>query len=311
MNRREGDEVRLVVIILTINQKDKTLGCLESLSSGLPDFARILVWDNGSVDGTEEAINLEFPDVIVEHHQRNLGVASGRNRGAELAIRLFAPAYLLFLDNDMILTAGFIEGLMSPFLADGKEKVGQTQAKLLYMHEPDRLNDGGGCRLSFWLGKTDPVGHWEIDHGQYDVSRPCIACGGAMMVRTDIFENLGGFDTQFDPFGPEDLDFSLRLQKAGYISLYEPAAVAYHESSHTTGHDGYSERYAELRSRHWLVLLHRHASTLQKLSFFCFGAPFIAVRILVREGKKGNWEAVKGLVKGVLSFTNKQDRHNR
>ena len=60
------------------------------------------------------------------------------------------------------------------------------------------------------------------------------------MVRTDLFELLGGFDPSFDPFGPEDLDFSLRLQEAGYLSIYTPQAVAYHTVSHSFG-QGYSE----------------------------------------------------------------------
>ena len=121
-----------------------------------------------------------------------------------------------------------------------------------------------------------------------------------MMVRVDIFEMLDGFDTQFDPFGPEDLDFSLRLQKAGYLALYAPQAVAYHEVSHTTDGDGYSEGYAEHRSRHWLNFMSRHASVGQKLGFYLVGAPLIALRILFREGRKGNWRAVKGLLRGML-----------
>jgi len=43
--------------------------------------------------------------------------------------------------------------------------VGQVQAKLLYLDEPTRINDGGGCRINFWLGTTDPVGFKEIDRG--------------------------------------------------------------------------------------------------------------------------------------------------
>jgi len=299
MTGRGRDDIRVAVIILTVNQKDKTLACLDSLMPTLPDCARVLVWDNGSKDGTAEAVHARFPDVAVEAHSRNLGVASGRNSGARLATSLFAPTHLLFLDNDMILTEGFVEGLLAPFLDNTRGRVGQTQAKLRFMNEPELLNDGGGCRIRFWLGTTSPVGYREIDHGQYDVIKPCISCGGAMMVRADIFEKLDGFDTLFDPFGPEDLDFSLRLQQAGYQALYAPQAVAYHEVSHTTGSDGYSEGYAEHRSRHWLTFLSRHASLWQKAAFYGVGVPYIAMRILVREGRKGNWGAFKGLLRGV------------
>jgi len=300
MPSHDSGDIRVAVIILTVNQKEKTLACLDSFFGSLPKYARILVWDNGSMDGTAEAIHQQFPDVAVESHPRNLGVASGRNSGAQLAMRLFSPTHLLFLDNDIILTDGFIEGLLGPFLKDRNGNVGQTQAKLRFLNEPELLNDGGGCRVEFWLGRTTPVGYREIDHGQYDKVRPCIACGGAMMVRADVFELLGGFDSQFDPFGPEDLDFSLRLQKNGYQALYAPEAVAYHEVSHTTGGDGYSEGYAEHRSRHWLTFMSRHASLRQKLGFYLLGAPLIAIRILWREGKKGNWRALKGLFRGIL-----------
>jgi GT2 family glycosyltransferase len=300
MPATDRENITVAVVILTVNQKDKTLACLESLVRTLPDYAHVLVWDNGSLDGTAETVRQEFPGVVVEHHPRNLGVASGRNSGAQLAVRLFSPTHLLFLDNDMILTDGFVNGLLAPFLDDREGKIGQTQAKLRFMDEPELLNDGGGCRVQFWLGRTSPVGYREVDHGQYDIVRPCICCGGAMMVRADIFEQLGGFDSRFDPFGPEDLDFSLRLQKAGYAALYAPRAVAYHEVSHTTGSNGYTEGYAEHRSRHWLTFMSRHASIWQKTGFYLFGAPLIAVRILWREGRQGNWRALRGLVRGIF-----------
>jgi GT2 family glycosyltransferase len=310
MSDEDIDGLQLAVIILTVDQREKTLACLGSLARILPNNARILVWDNGSVDGTAEAIRLNYPDVVVQHHRRNLGVASGRNRGARLAIRLFEPTYLLFLDNDTIVTEGFVQELLKPFTADETGNVGQAQAKLRLMHEPDLLNDGGGCRVRFWLGTTIPVGYREIDRGQHDEIKPCVACGGAMMVRTDVFEQLDGFDPLFDPFGPEDLDFSLRLQKAGYRALYVPTAVAYHEDSHTTGEDGYTEHYAKLRSQHWLAFMRRHASVGEKLGFYLLGLPLIGLRVLVREGGKGNWRALRGLATGALHADRKHVDRN-
>lgn len=119
------------------------------------------------------------------------------------------------------------------------------------------------------------------------------------MVRSDVFQQLNGFDPLFGPFGPEDLDFSLRLQKAGYKAMYIPKAVGYHQVSHTYG-EGYSEDYARHKSRHWLLFMRRHASIWQKMTFCLFGAPILTVQVFVREARRGNLRAIRGLIKGIL-----------
>jgi GT2 family glycosyltransferase len=192
---------------------------------------------------------------------------------------------------------GFIRALHDPFVNNAR--VGQTQAKLRFMHDRGRINDGGGARINYVLWQITPVGYGQMDQGQFDQIRPCISCGGAMMVRTDVFNELDGFDMAFNPFGPEDLDFSLRLQKAGYQALFVPQAVAYHVVSHTFG-SGYSEEYARHKSRHWLVFMRRHASPLQKIAFYLIGAPYLAIRVFLREAKRGNLGAVRGLLQGLL-----------
>jgi hypothetical protein len=289
----------IVVVILTLNQRDRTLACLGSLlNEERPPF-RILVWDNGSEDDTEKSVKATFPQVRVHYHPTNLGVASGRNAAANLTVERFNPTYLLFLDNDMLVEPGFIEGLLQPFLED--ENVGQTQAKLRFMDDRSRINDGGGAEISFISWQVTPVGYGEIDRGQYDTVKRCVSCGGAMMVRTDVFEELNGFDTIFDPFGPEDLDFSLRLQEAGYLALYAPQAVAYHVVSHTYGKE-YSEEYARHKTRHWFAFMRRHATPFQKLGFYLLGAPYLVIRVALREGRQGNLQAVRGLARGALDY---------
>jgi GT2 family glycosyltransferase len=120
-----------------------------------------------------------------------------------------------------------------------------------------------------------------------------------MMARADLFERLGGFDPLFDPFGPEDLDFSLRLQRAGYHALYVPSALGYHAVSHTFG-SGYTEEYARTKSKHWLRLMRRHASPLDWAGFLLLGAPRALARMTLREGRRGNLRALVGTLRGVL-----------
>lgn len=288
---------RVAVIILTYNQREVTLRCLASLrQAGDPSF-HVLVWDNGSSDGTAGAVRQAYPEVLVHEHPDNLGVGSGRNAAAALARQHFAPTHLLFLDNDIVVAPGFVRELLAPFRDD--PMLGQVQSKLRLLNEPTRLNDGGGCRIEWWWGRTAPVGFGEVDEGQHDYPVPCVACGGAMMVLADRFYELGGFDSIFDPFGPEDLDFSLRLQAAGYKALYVPAAMGYHEVSHTFG-KGYTQEYARTKSRHWLRLMRRHASVTDWAGFLLLGVPTALLRMTVREARRGNLRALLGTVRGVF-----------
>lgn len=288
---------RVAVLILTYNQREVTLRCLASLrQAGDPSF-HVLVWDNGSSDGTAGAVRQAYPEVLVHEHPDNLGVGSGRNAAAALARQHFAPTHLLFLDNDIVVAPGFVRELLAPFRDD--PMLGQVQSKLRLLNEPTRLNDGGGCRIEWWWGRTAPVGFGEVDEGQHDYPVPCVACGGAMMVLADRFYELGGFDSIFDPFGPEDLDFSLRLQAAGYKALYVPAAMGYHEVSHTFG-KGYTQEYARTKSRHWLRLMRRHASVTDWAGFLLLGVPTALLRMTVREARRGNLRALLGTVRGVF-----------
>jgi GT2 family glycosyltransferase len=263
---------------------------------------QILVWDNGSQDDTLSLVKQMFPDVLTHYSETNLGVAGGRNAAAKMAIHELGATHILFLDNDILVEPNFVNALYQPFIANSK--VGQTQSKLRFMHDRSLINDGGGAQISFVFWRVNPVGFGKPDRGQYDSPHPCISCGGAMMVRSDVFQQLNGFDPLFGPFGPEDLDFSLRLQRAGYQAMYIPKAIGYHQVSHTFG-EGYSEEYARHKSRHWLLFMRRHASGWQKIAFYLFGAPILAIQVFIREARRGNLRAIRGLVQGLLQHKNK------
>ncbi|MGD2076621.1 MAG: glycosyltransferase [Gammaproteobacteria bacterium] len=281
--------------MLTLNQREKTLRCLSSFDHVTHPSHRILLWDNGSEDGTLAAVQERFPHVLTHHCPTNLGVASGRNAAADLAIARFSPSHLLFIDNDMVVSPDFLDALFAPFVT-GDTALAQTAAKIKFMEDGRYLYSAGGSQVRFWLGTTQPVGHGEIDQGQHDKTTRCIAQGGATLVRVDIFRELDGFDPVFNPYGPEDLDFSLRAREAGYYSLYIPQAVVFHERSQTFEGGRYTERYARNKAQKWLLFMNRHATWMQRLGFYFVGAPFLLCRALIREGRNGNLAAIKGLI---------------
>ena len=225
----------IAVVILTINQKEKTLRCLESFQAVKTPAYRIYLWDNGSNDGTLEAVGRQYPDVVCHGSSENLGVASGRNAASKLAISDFDPAFLFFIDNDMIVSPDFLSVLAAPFAED--PTLALTTGKLACLGEDGRPRPGpsaliygaGGCKVSFWRGDTSHIGYGELDRGQYDKSGECIVSGGCMLVRSSVFQELNGFDPVYDPYGPEDLDFGLRAREKGYHGRYEPAALVWHD----------------------------------------------------------------------------------
>lgn len=294
--------VEIAVVVLTLDQRAKTLRCLASFTAVRAPTFGIWVFDNGSTDGTVEAIAGAFPEVRIHRHPTNLGVASGRNRAAEAAMAEARPDFLLFLDNDTTVTPDFLIRLVAPFAED--PRLALTTPKLRDLQRPQRLYGAGGCRIRFWRGDTRHAHYGEVDRGQYDRRAACIPSGGCVLVRSDVFCSLGGFDTVFDPYGPEDLDFGLRARRAGYSALYVPEAVVFHESrpGRTFESGVYTRRYASNRARHWLLLLHRHASIGQRVAFFLLGAPILLANLAIREGKKGNLVgAVGGLLRGAAS----------
>lgn len=291
---------RIAIVMLTHNQREMTLDCLGHVFEMVGPRYDVVLWDNGSTDGTVEAVRERFPHVLAYWSPNNLGVASGRNAGAALALEQLDPTHLLFLDNDIEVEPEFVAALLDGFHEAGS--VGQTQAKLRFFDDREVLNDGGGCQISFWRGTTSPVGFQEVDLGQHDRRKDCVACGGAMLTRSDVFRQLGGFDAKFDPVGPEDIDYSLRLQKEGHRALFIPEAVGYHRVSHTFGGGRYSEEYAKHKARNWFVFLRRHGPLHQQVGFFMLSAPLLVARLVVREARGGNLGAIRGMFRGLLGI---------
>ncbi len=287
----------VAIVILSWNQRNTTLQCLRSLVYAGYDLGRVVLWDNGSDDDTMAAVAERFPSVILQHSDSNLGVASGRNAAARLAIERLHPDFILFLDNDMSFTPTFIEKLLAPLLRE--DNVAQTTAKILTRDYTARINAAGGSIVNFATGTIVPVGYGEIDSGQYETPRACLPGGGGTMVRTDVFVRLSGFDPIFDPYGPEDLDFSFRVRRAGFEALYVPDAIVYHDHQRTVNEGRFDESYTSNKLRHWMILLRRHGTVRQKIAFFLIGGPVGAFRFFFRETSQGNTGAIKGLLSGI------------
>ena len=280
----------VAVVILTCNQKEYTLNCLQSLySCGYTELV-IVVVDNNSDDGTEDAVRSTFPDVHFVKNSFNAGVAGGRNIGIRFLEETADYEYLLILDNDTIVTPDFLQPMVD--VCENDERIGVVSPKIYLMDEERIFDQAGGSVVNLYTGSTAKRGHGEYDAGQYDGIRTqkCLPSGACSLSRRAAVQDCEGLDEIFNPYGFEDLDYSLRVKKAGYRVAFVPESVIYHKGS-KTGFNSYTESYAAIKGKHLKTFLRRHATPFQ---FICFHAllPVLGMRTLVREMRKGNTRAV-------------------
>lgn len=288
----------VAVVILTCNQKEYTLTCLDSLARCDYGNLEIIVVDNNSTDTTSAAIRSTHSNVHLVESPINAGVAGGRNLGWRFAEEAIPYDYLLILDNDTVVDSNFLRPMVD-FLA-GDARIGVVSPKIYLMDEKNILDQAGGSIVNFFTGSTAKRGHGEDDRGQYDSTQTqkCLPSGACSLSRRTVISECNGFDEIFNPYGFEDLDYSLRVKKAGYLLGYVPQSIIYHKGN-KTGFSTYTETYASIKGKHLKTFMKRHASPLQ---FLCFTLllPLLGMKSLAREARKGNLKAVVRLVQAYL-----------
>lgn len=142
--------------------------------------------------------------------------------------------YLVFLNNDTQVIQP--EWLMAMLELGQRPEVGAVGAKLLYpdgriQHAGVVLGVGGVAGHAFKYHPSNSMSYFDFA----DVVRNCSAVTGAcMMVRRQVFEKVGGFDSRFR-VAFNDVDFCLRLRQQGYLVVYTPSALLYHHEAATRG----------------------------------------------------------------------------
>jgi GT2 family glycosyltransferase len=191
------------------------------------EHVEVLVFDNGSRDGSVAWLRATWPSVRVIESPMNLGFAAACDRAAVAA----GGTVLAFLNNDLRVEPGWL-ACMTRALGDGGAAAAGS-----------RILDWDGARYDFDGGTMNFYGHGASPrHGRPlrtpvdEAPRPTLfACGAAMVVDRARFLASGGFDPDYFAYF-EDVDLGWRLWVEGERVLFVPAAVAYHRH-HGSGLD--------------------------------------------------------------------------
>lgn len=234
------------VIVLNWNGCSDTLSCLESLTRISYRPLHFVVVDNGSTDGSAEAIRYVFPEVHLIETGENLGFAEGNNVGIRFALEQGAD-FVLLLNNDTEVDPNLIQALVEA--ARHQPDGGIFGPKIYYYSEPTRIWAAGGS----WNKRKkhfEQRGDGELDIGQYatPVTTEFIV-GCAMFIRRSVFEKIGLLEPKFF-LNYEEIDFCTRANFVGFDNVYVPDAKLWHKiSASFGGEDAPLKIYFTFRNR--------------------------------------------------------------
>ena len=208
---------KVSVIIVNYNGKALLEKCLESLSKVNYENFEIIVVDNNSTDGSVELVTKNYPSIILLKLNSNKGFAEPNNIGSKIA----TGKYLLFLNNDTIVTPNFISEMVQ--VIENDKKIAICQSLLL---KPDESVDSSG----------DFIDHLGVVYNSTkktdEIREISSARGASMLIRKDVFDILEGFDEKFY-VSFEDVDLGWRTWMIGYKVILTPKSVVYHVGSQT------------------------------------------------------------------------------
>ena len=226
----DDPEQPLVSIVIPVyNQFAFTYNCLSSIlenTKGIP--YEIIVADDHSGDMT-----VALPKIVCGIHvirnNKNMRFLKNCNNAAAYA----RGKYILFLNNDTYVLPGWLKELLS--IAENDENVGMVGSKLIY---PDgRLQEAGGIVWS-------DASAWNFGYGQMSgapvynyVKEADYISGASIMIRRDLWEEIGGFDEHFAPAYYEDTDLAFEVRKHGHKVIYTPFSQVVHFEGISNGKD--------------------------------------------------------------------------
>jgi len=232
----------LVSIQIVVRNGEKYIRhCLDSVARQTYGTLEVIVLDNASTDTTVQIIEQEYPHVRLMRHEANLGMWPGQ----EYVLAHSSGIYVCSLSVDVILDSDFIARCVDAI--EGTARIGAVQGKI-FQYTIEQLNEQGVRALTqsaidtcgFAMSRSRKV--INIGHGtshQYEQPMEIFGVEGAVpFFRRSALEEcrIQGhiWDPDFFWYG-DDLDLAWRMHVFGFIQIFEPRAIAWHDRSTTKG----------------------------------------------------------------------------
>ena len=251
----------VAIVILNWNGRHHLQQFLPSVLATTYANFKIIVADNASSDDSVPFLKQHYPGVDILQLQQNWGFAKGYN----LALQQVEADYYMLLNSDVEVTPGWLQPMVA--LLEGKENGAACQPKILAFKNKNLFEyagAGGGWVDAFGypFARGRIFDYCETDQGQYNESAEIFwASGAAMLIKSNAFRSVGGFDDYFFAH-QEEIDLCWRLQLQGQQIFCCPQAVVYHVGGGTLPRGNSRKTFLNFRNN--LIMLAKNLPWSEK-----------------------------------------------
>lgn len=241
--------------------------------------ARIIVADNASSDTSVQFIQEHFPQVEIIENETNGGFAKGYNN----ALKRVEANYYLLLNSDIEVTPNWITPLME-CMKD--PSVSGCQPKIRSYHQKDSFEHAGASGgfidnnyFPFCRGRI--FNEVEADQKQYnDPMEVFWATGAALLIRSEVYHQHGGFDEDFFAH-MEEIDLCWRIKRHGGKFMVVPESIVYHVGGGTLSYTSPRKVYLNFRNNLMMLIKNHEGLLFPKLFWRMLLDGIAAIKFLV------------------------------
>ncbi len=241
-----GTEPRVTMIIVAQSGLEKTRSCLESIfaMAEASITSEIIVVENATMDGTRDYLDSLGILVRIIHNSAIKSYSQNNNFAAKEA----RGKYLCLLRDDTTVTKDWLKKLF--IIIEKNPTIGVVGNR--------HIDPQSGKITHAGMALTSEGKPWPLYHRRPADFWPAlidqefqIVKGTCLLVRKQLFLELGGFDTDFEDGCYEDMDLCLRVRQRGYKCFYAAESVIYHPRSPISNPTTQEERNWELFQFKW------------------------------------------------------------
>ena len=296
---------RTAIVILNWNGEKFLRQFLPTLMANTDsELARICIIDNGSTDDSLSFVSCNFPQIQIVRLDQNYGFAGGYNRG----LKDIEAEYFMLLNSDVEVGKDWISPLVE--IMDNDASIGVCGPKLLDYNNRDKFEYAGAAG-----GYIDKYGYpfcrgrlfesLETDVGQHDTLSDCLwISGAALMIRSKLFFEVGGFDDDFFAH-QEEIDLCWRVQNYGYRVVCEPKSTIYHVGGGALPKSNPFKTFLNFRNNLYLIAKNLPDKEIGWVLFVRF---FLDVIAAVRMIFQGNFKECKAVFRAYSAFLKNKRR---